>query len=269
MCIPERVKINPISLTLKILADQYRFAFKEKNFELKGKKKILIICHFPCAKFKHATGHRERNISWLEGQERGNDNGIAPWQILQLQNLQLVPHGLGYYLQISIVTYLQKSLFKISNPVFFQAHATQLVRCGPLTASNYLGKMSRPSTFLPSLTSVSSGSPLSSLRMWFGRFCFGLFFLYSGPVCYILPVIKKTKPQNKTNKQKFKKQLNSFFVLLHHRLQECKYRNSKYFCRQCLLLQNKKVFIELRQCYMLFSFRTLFFSQVFFKFRLL
>lgn len=67
MCIPERGKMNPVSLALKILADQYRFAFKQKNCELKGKKKILIICHFPCTKFKDTIGHRERNISWLEG----------------------------------------------------------------------------------------------------------------------------------------------------------------------------------------------------------
>lgn len=39
MCIPERGKMNPVSLALKILADQYRFAFKQKNCELKGKKK--------------------------------------------------------------------------------------------------------------------------------------------------------------------------------------------------------------------------------------
>lgn len=39
MYIPERGKMNPISLALKILADQYRFAFKENNFELKEKKK--------------------------------------------------------------------------------------------------------------------------------------------------------------------------------------------------------------------------------------
>lgn len=37
MCIPERGKMNPISLALKILADQERSAFKEKNFELKRK----------------------------------------------------------------------------------------------------------------------------------------------------------------------------------------------------------------------------------------
>lgn len=47
MCIPERGKMDPISRALKILADQYRFAFKEKNFELKGKKKYLDYLPLP------------------------------------------------------------------------------------------------------------------------------------------------------------------------------------------------------------------------------
>lgn len=80
MCIPERGEMNPISLALKLLADQERSAFKEKNFELKRKKYVLVICHLPCTKFKCSTGHREI-VHKLKGR-REAATGIAPWQIL-------------------------------------------------------------------------------------------------------------------------------------------------------------------------------------------
>lgn len=75
MCIPERGKMNPISLALKVLADQERSAFKEKNFELKRKKLILVICHFPCTKFTPLVAEKETFHKLNSRREA--DTGIA------------------------------------------------------------------------------------------------------------------------------------------------------------------------------------------------
>lgn len=97
MCIPESRKMNPISLALKILADQCRFAFKEKNFELKRKKNLDYL-PLPLYQIKahHKSQRKDYSMAWRVGQE--NDTGIVLWQILQLQNLQHVPHSLGHHL---------------------------------------------------------------------------------------------------------------------------------------------------------------------------
>lgn len=152
MCIPDRGKINPISLALNILADQYRFAFKENNFELKEKKKIFIICQFTCTKFKLATGNRERKISWLEGQDRENNTGITCSRFCSYK-ICMFFNNLGHRLQISVVGYMQKSpVLKFSNPVHFQAYITKLVRHGPPIVSNGLGRTIKlPHSFPQSL----------------------------------------------------------------------------------------------------------------------
>lgn len=63
MCIPERGKMNPVSLALKILADQYRFAFKQKNCELKGKKKNLDYLPLPLYQIQgHHRSQRKKHF---------------------------------------------------------------------------------------------------------------------------------------------------------------------------------------------------------------
>lgn len=113
-----------------------------------------------------------------------------------------------------------QSLFKISKRAFFCPRVTELLRCGPLIASNNLGKVT-VSIFLPSVTCISSGSSLRSQRMCFGDY--GLvwfwFTLRCPNVLYSsCQLSSKPTKQNKQNNLR-----NSWILSLSHFIMD--YRN--------------------------------------------
>lgn len=89
-----------------------------------------------CFQGEEFWAEEKKNISWLSAtspvpnsstplvteketfhklnSRREADTGIALWQILQLQNMQLVPHHVGHDFWISVVTYLPKSPITVS-----------------------------------------------------------------------------------------------------------------------------------------------------------
>lgn len=97
----------------------------------------------------------------------------------------------------------------------------------------------------------------------------GVILLYSGPVCYILPInLKKSKTINQ-NKQNFFK--NICILSLPHFITDFKnfgpwWQPTNIFVGSTYY--SKTMFVEVTQCHMLFSFRILFFflsSSFFFK----
>lgn len=74
--------MNPISLALKILADQERSAFKEKNFELKRKKYIFWLSATSPVSNSSTPVVTEKETFHKLKSRREADPGIALWQIL-------------------------------------------------------------------------------------------------------------------------------------------------------------------------------------------
>lgn len=131
MCIPERGKMNPVSLALKILADQKRSAFKEKNFELKRKKMYLGYLPLPLYQIQalHWSQRKKHFISWRVGERLALE--LPCGRFCRYKTCTIVPHNVEHHFWISLVKYLQKSLITvslrlISNSVFF--HVTELGR---------------------------------------------------------------------------------------------------------------------------------------------
>lgn len=130
--------------------------FQAKELWTEGKKKNLDYLPLPLYQIQghHRSQRKKHFMAWRVGERKWHWNcPVADSAVTKSATCssQSGTSPLDFFSHIFAKISL-KSLFKISNPVFFQLHVTKLVKHGPLTASNDLGKIIElPHSFLQSL----------------------------------------------------------------------------------------------------------------------